>query len=164
VRTRAAVAAREGEAGAGAEAEATTMTVRANKPSAKDSAKQDAAENIIDNFKGCAFDETAHAEIAATLAACAARQREQSGGYDDPEVAPLQRARIRRYGWVVWNHRMAGLRKSSRLMLTSRTGRRLAMTGISMWRTQRNPNHERCRLKGVRLRRTPLRCVSASLV
>ena len=86
VRTRAAVAANNGEAGAGAEAEATTMTVRSNKPSAKDSGKQDAAAAVIDDFEGCALDDTAHAEIAATLAACAARQRELGGSYDDPET------------------------------------------------------------------------------
>lgn len=87
VRTRAAVAAHQGEAGAvGAEAEATTMTVRSNKASAKDSSKQNAAAAVIDEFEGCALDDTAHAEIAATLAACAARQRELGGTYDDPET------------------------------------------------------------------------------
>jgi hypothetical protein len=86
VRTRSAVAARDGEAAAGAEAEATTMTVRAKKPSAKDSRKQEAAAHMIENFKGVELDDTAHAEIAATLAACAERQREIGGTYDDPEV------------------------------------------------------------------------------
>ncbi len=88
VRTRAAVAAAQGEAGAtgaAAEAEATTMTVRSNKASAKDSRKQDSAAAVIDDFEGCALDDTAQAEIAATLAACATRQRELGGTYDDPE-------------------------------------------------------------------------------
>ena len=89
VRTRAAVAAAQGEAGAtgaAAEAEATTMTVRSNKAPAKDSRKQDSAAAVIDGFEGCALDDTAQAEIASTLAACAARQRELGGTYDDPET------------------------------------------------------------------------------
>lgn len=86
VRTRAAVAAHQSEAGAAAEAEATTMTVRSNKACAKDSSKQNVAAAVIDGFEGCALDDTANAEIAATLAACAARQRELGGTYDDPET------------------------------------------------------------------------------
>jgi hypothetical protein len=97
VRTRAAVAAHQGEAGAtgaaAAEAEATTMTVRSNKASAKDCRKQDAAAQVIDGFEGCALDDTAHAEIAATLAACAARQRELGGSYDDPETTSFTAGR-----------------------------------------------------------------------
>ncbi|MEQ1539837.1 MAG: hypothetical protein ABL928_13005 [Sphingorhabdus sp.] len=110
VRTRAAVAAHQGEAGAAAaEAEATTMTVRSNKASAKDSRKQDAAALVIDGFEGCALDDTAHAEIAATLAACAARQRELGGSYDDRETTsftagkdtPLWLGTLEPpYGWV----------------------------------------------------------------
>lgn len=87
VRTRAAVAAKEGENGSAAEAEATTMTVRSKKPSLKDGARQDEAAKMIDEFEGVQLDETAEAEIAAALAACAARQREIEGTYDDPEVA-----------------------------------------------------------------------------
>ena len=87
VRTRAAVAAREGVAGAQAEAEATTMTVRSAKPAARDCARQDAAAAQIEQFQGVQLDAAAHQEIAATLAACAQRQRVIEGSYDDPEQA-----------------------------------------------------------------------------
>jgi hypothetical protein len=71
----------------GTETNATTTTVRAKKSSAKDCAKQDAAAQVIENFRGCELDATAQAEIAASLTACAARQREIGGSYDDPEVS-----------------------------------------------------------------------------
>lgn len=89
VKTKAAVAAREGEAASasGAEAEATTMTVRANRASIKSGSRQDQAAQLIDAFSGSTLDATAQQEIAATLASCAARQREVQDTFDDPEVA-----------------------------------------------------------------------------
>ncbi|MGL5837204.1 MAG: hypothetical protein ACRCY3_01735 [Sphingorhabdus sp.] len=88
VRTRSAVAAGQGAEGAStqAEAEATTMTVRSARPSASDCTIQDHAAERIENFAGVALDATAQAEIEATLAACAARQREIGGSFDDPET------------------------------------------------------------------------------
>jgi hypothetical protein len=83
VRTRAAVAAREGVAGA--EAEATTMTVHSAKPNVKGCAAQERAAETISQFAGVTLDAAAQAEIAETLNACAARQRENAGSYDDPE-------------------------------------------------------------------------------
>lgn len=87
VRTRAAVAAREGDGNAEAEAEATTMTVKARKASLKDNRKQEGAAKTIEDFQGVTLDDDARAEILASLAACAARQREIGGSYDDPEVS-----------------------------------------------------------------------------
>lgn len=83
VRTRAAVAAREGTGndtgGAEAAAEATTMTVRASKTKASDNAKVDQAAAMIEQFSGVELDAEAEAEIARTLAACAARKRKYEG-------------------------------------------------------------------------------------
>ncbi len=83
VKTKASVAAREGEAAA--EAEATTMTVRKARPSLKDNKLQDKAAALIAQFSGVELDAAAQDEITATLVACAKRQREIDGTYDDPE-------------------------------------------------------------------------------
>ncbi len=85
VRTRAAVA-EKGAALSDAEAEATTMTVRAKRSSIKSDAAQDDAARLIDHFQGVDLDDTARAEIAATLAACASRLRETSDDYDNADV------------------------------------------------------------------------------
>ncbi len=91
VHARAGVAvprdARPGGAEAGAEAQATTMTVRASKPSVKSCAKQEQAADILSQFKGVKLDRAARAEISNALIACAARQREIEGSYDDPEIS-----------------------------------------------------------------------------
>ncbi len=66
-----------------AETEATTMTVSAANPKAGDSAKPERAAAMIEQFSGVTLDAEAEAEIAATLAACAARKREYGGGVHD---------------------------------------------------------------------------------
>lgn len=93
VRTRSAVASRDGGAGTDAEAEATTMTVRASKASAKDSQKQDAAAKMVESFAGVSLDAKAQTEIAAALEACAKRQRKIEGTYDDPEMSSFTAGR-----------------------------------------------------------------------
>ena len=66
-----------------AESETTTMTVRASKPGGDDTAKPERAAAMIEQFSGVDLDTEAEAEIAATLAACAARRREYGGGVHD---------------------------------------------------------------------------------
>jgi hypothetical protein len=61
------------------------MTVRASKPSGNDTAKPERAAAMIEQFAGVDLDAEAEAEIAETLAACAARKREYGGGVHDLE-------------------------------------------------------------------------------